>query len=521
MKPIGKSRTQAWILGEAANCFECWHVILVINNWIVAKALQARVLMFCMNAKRGNTISRWMIRFFLNGEYIDPQQVLPPEALKKIQQDAKRVFLKLRRPKDILKITYQGLEIGQQIYDDVLKYRHKTIDRIFPEVQSSIAKAFLIRSAAQEIVKKYNIVAGVITHTTCAFEGVLIRSLLTEGKPVYQFFGGLGAIFKLDGWRSKKRVDVPPHTRPPQKILQPRFAQFSFLLKKARQYFTERFQGKGGDIDSAGAFADGKKCIEKDFLMHLPAALKALPKVFVFVHCMPDDPHVTCGRKYQDYYDWFQATLEAARSCPHALWVFKDHPSKKIYKFLPDLEKEIRQTGRENILYLDSEKYSNRGLEKLMDCVLTHSGTAALEFSALGVPSYAADTSAFSGLGLVREFRTREQYLNFIRFFHRRKILPPPFPDRAKVAFYLCAQLINQKLSQGIFYPKGNLVIKTATKKWMLCELGGFLRQPGKLVEACRKITGMSRLIRKHCSSGQTELILELQDQYRVYGVSI
>lgn len=505
----------SWIIGEAPKCFECWHFILMLNNWIVGRSLGARVIMFSLDANKGNLLSRWIIKIFLKGRYISPQQLLSQEQVKKIQKDAKSAYLKIRSPRELLRLKYKGLEVGPQVYDDVLKYRHKTISDINPEIQKSVEKAFLVRAASLQMLRDYKIVAGVITHTTCSLDGVLLRSILQYGKPVYQLFGGTRAIFKLDGWKSKTRIDVPVHHRPPEILLRRRDQDFPLLLQEADKYMTSRLEGKAGDFDSIRGFSKDKRRLEREFFSGLPEELKKLPRAFVFLHCMPDDPHVFCGRRFQDYYDWFKKSLEAAQANSRVLWIFKDHPSKKIYQYQPDLKKEIEQCCKSNIIYLDSERFSNQGLEKLANITFTHSGTAALEYAALGIPGAIADISAYSGLGLVGEFESASDFLKFIKLFPRRK-LQIGCLEKTKVAFFLCAHYINYKLSQGILSPRGNMDIRQGTKTWILGQIWGFVCRPHIWREHFYYLRELRRLIQEHLHSGKTELVLEINGRFRV-----
>lgn len=487
---------------------------------MIGRAIGARVLMFSRHAGRGNFITRTLLRFWIRGEYVDPQGILSRDAYRRVCADARRVFRRLRAPEDILKIRYRGLAIGPQIYDDIIKYRLKTVEQIDEKVLSSVETAFLVRASVLELLRSRNIVAGAVTHTTCAFDGVLLRSLLAAGKPVYQLFGGAGGFFKLDGWRSRGRVDVPIHCSPPRGLLNLRSGTFPTLLRDASRYFTERELGQAGDYDSARGFSTHKRRLGEDFFAPLNPRLRRLPRVFVFLHCMADDPHVFCGSRFRDYYDWFRQTLRAAAANPNVLWIFKDHPSKRLYACQPDLEKEIRDMGRRNLLYLDSERFSNRGIKELADFVVTCNGSASLEYAAWGVPGCVADRTGYSGLGLVREFPSRRAYLVFLRKLSLGARRPRRPCARAKVAFYLYAKMINQKLSQGLFLPGGSSDIRFQSKRGLMAELGCALTSPGRLGRLRAQLIGLRSLIRSRLRSGATELIILLNGRFRVCPVS-
>ena len=128
------------------------------------------------------------------------------------------------------------------------------------------------------------------------------------------------------------------------------------LNGESEDYLKARFTCKVHDYDVMKAYApdkqhyDDKKKFCQDYNLD-----QSKPIIFVMLHAMNDDPHHMILTIFDDYYDWFEQTLEFAIEKNDCNWVFKEHPSSKRYPNDANLSGIFKFSKGDNIAFISAE----------------------------------------------------------------------------------------------------------------------------------------------------------------------
>jgi len=449
--------SKRYILTERCDSLSHWHLSIGLTAQMLAESLKAKVLSVFENEPLNTPKAYKIFNSSLNCQQISLKQI---EKLykEKIKNKSISIFQKIKNPSDILEIEYAGINIGPEIYDGIIKHKLCTVRNIDLKVLNEISRAIRCIECFNFILSNFNIVAGHCTHTSCSYDGVWVRLLLKRGIPVYQSYGGLNGILKINPKKNKKRYNIAMHLRPPLKLLQKHHPDFKYYLKKGKTYLNQKINGESKDWDSLKAFSKELPFIKsKSEFAKKYKISSSLPNVFIMLHAMNDDPHVKGQYLFNDYYEWFQYTLVRAAKNKQCNWIFKVHPRIKNYPDDSDLLGDIRRIRCENIKIIDEKELHSGCISHLASAVLTAGGTAALEFVAQGIPGVICTKNGYHGFSLVYEPRNLHEYEDIL--INKIHNLPKPSNEqknKAIVAYYLYNSSIRNKMMNGFFEFEGN-----------------------------------------------------------------
>lgn len=449
--------TPQYVIADRCDSLTLWHISTALGAKIVAQSLNANLICVAEDKALHEPKSKILFDKSLNRKAISISDLTKKDQ-KTIQKITNSIFLKCKSPKDILQITFENLQIGQEIYDSVIKHKFCTVRKIDDSVRNEIYRAIRCIFGFKRITKQYNIIAGFCTHTSCSFDGVWLRYLLKMGIPVYQGFGGFGALVKHNPHPDQKRYEVPIHLRPPPELLKRSHPDFSLYLKKGKEYLKKKIKGNSKDWDAQKAYCRRLPLIKnrQNFAKKYNLSPK-LPFVFIMLHAMNDDPHVKGQYLFNDYYDWYQFTLARLFSNKKCNWIFKIHPRTKFYPDDSDIIGDVNRSKISNVRILKENQLNTASIFYLAQTILTAGGTAGLEFTAFGIPAIICTKTGYHGLGLAYEPKDLEDYEDIIvkkcplvlKISSQKK-------NQATVAFYLYNFDIKMKMINGFFNFFGN-----------------------------------------------------------------
>ncbi|WP_178377025.1 capsular polysaccharide export protein, LipB/KpsS family [Chryseolinea serpens] len=467
-KRIGTFRTvgNKVVISEQAVGGSFWSLVVSISASLVAAAYGAKVVyLIKVRGKRRGAFH--FQRTFGNCEFVFLEDTFQrkQESIKKESAD---IYKGLTNTRDILDIVYKGIPIGEQVYDAVIKYKHATLWRVNENVLTEIENSITCIEAILEVFQSYDVVAGMFTHTTCSYHGVAVRAILSQGKPVFQGFGGSNALYRYNYMlNGKGQLDI--HIKIPVDFFKQVMAtRKDVLLEQATLYYKKRFGGEINDWDAMRAFAPGKKLYNNrvEFFADYPKLNPENKNVFIMLHAMNDDPHVQVQRMFKDYYEWFATTLKIAKNSPATNWIFKQHP---MIKFYPDdanllgLFDQLEDVS--NIVYIDENApFNQASVPNVADAIITCAGTAGLEFSALGIPAIIAARNSYSGYGICHEPETLADYHKMLNNVNRLEPVEPLKREEAKVLFYLIYNRLIPSFQTGFFPYMNNDQMKALTE---------------------------------------------------------
>lgn len=419
------------------------------------------------------------------------------------------LYRSLRAPGDILNLRYKGVPVGEQIYDEILfNNQMASVWSVDEKARRAIRKALETHEAVLGLMEKYDIRAGVFTHTTESYHGIAARTLLQQQRPVFHSFGGFGAFRRYNRLLDEGRGRLKAPGYVPHRLFQTLMSQHGDTLTRRAEAF---MVGWNADIDSPGdaATAEKKVYTRPESFCRDVGLDPQRPCVFVMLHALTDDPHIHEQTIFDDYYGWLMQTLEIARDVTTVNWIFKEHPFIELYP--DDIERHalFRLVNHDHILYLDENaSFHSASLPHIAHAIVTCAGTAALEYTAQGVPGILPVRNHYAGHGLCEEPESLNDYIDALR-----NIQEIPRPDarrrqQALVMFYLINGLVFPGMNKGMLPYKSRReaetintskqLIREATRRVQASEAAPLHRAVDRLVKFVQETEGSTSVEALH-----------------------
>lgn len=329
-----------------------------------------------------------------------------------------RAWTRLRTPRDILEFRIDGIKFGDIIYDNTLVRGYATLRKVDSDVLSVLHHFFRHRHIINDIVRRYRLDSFVVAHTIGMFGGTFSRYLLKSGIEVINRVGSHEIVLKK--YQTVSDIGFYP--------AKPELPYFRLLMSLpdeiviplADHYLNERHNQNVRHISVELAFSKTKRLYEtsREFCEHykLDPAKKT---VFVMLHAFNDHPHshFSTPMYFQDYFDWFEKTLEIAKTVDSVNWIFKEHPAADMYLTrdvnLDDIFADLRAS---HIRFLNRHADFNAlSIRNVAHAIVTCLGTAGMEYACLGIPCILAGEAPYSGFGFTLEPGSLVRYVDCLR----------------------------------------------------------------------------------------------------------
>jgi hypothetical protein len=324
---------------------------------------------------------------------------------------------KLRDPQDLLAFQTDGIRFGDVLYDSVLATGYATIRELDWRVVQAMRTFFFYRSRIADITRTFAVKAYV-GHSVGLLAATFVRYLLTAGAEVFIKAGAHELVVKK--WQHMG--DLCDY------VVKPEARYFRYMVETigdtveqlADDYLRRRFAGSAQDISADAAFHPQKRVFATSREFCEAYGLDPAKKlVFVMLHEFTDYPHSHFKRPlmFQDYYRWFEATLQIARSTPSVNWVFKEHPAASLYP-TRDLDLHALFAGIDDphIRFLANDApFNGSSITAIGHAIVTCLGTPGLEHACGGVPCVLGGESPYSDFGFTLEPPTVAEYEKTLR----------------------------------------------------------------------------------------------------------
>lgn len=418
------------------------HPIIFLSNasfaTIVAHARNLRPL-FVLNSSQDRSIRRIIESYCPDSTFIyaDSWRYMIFWIFACFQ--AIEAFRALESSKDILNFSVDGIKFGDLIYDAVLSKGYATIHSLDKKVLKALYDFFMHRYVIKDIIRRHKIETSVFSHTIGLKSGIFTRYLLQNEIEVLNRVGSHQIIVKK--YQSLDDIGFYP-LRLEQKY-------FSFMMSRcddtilrlADGYLNSRFNQNVKHIAVDLAFDQGKRTFnnKEEFCYHFGLD-PAKSIVFVMLHAFNDHPHSHFKKPmiFQDYYDWFEQTLEIAKTVNPVNWIFKEHPAAEFYPTKDvTLGTLFERAYHSNLRFLNYRAdFNARSLQYVADTIVTCIGTAGLEYSCLGIPCVLAGESPYSGFGFTTEPQDAAEYEEQLRHIHELQRLNESQIKTAKIVMF-------------------------------------------------------------------------------------
>lgn len=359
-----------------------------------------------------------------------------------------RVWTTLRTPRDILEFRIDGIKFGDIIYDNTLVRGYATLRKIDSNVLSVLHNFFQHRLIINDVIKRHRLDSFIVAHTIGMFGGTFSRYLVKNGIEVINRVGSHEIVLK----KYQKVSDIGFYPAKPEL---PYFRLLMSLpdemvIPLADHYLNERHNQNVRHISVELAFSKAKRLYEssQEFCEHyrLDPAKKT---VFVMLHAFNDHPHshFSTSMYFQDYFDWFEKTLEIAKSVDSVNWIFKEHPAADMYVTRDvDLDDIFADLDIPHIRLLNRHADFNAlSIRYVADAIVTCLGTAGMEYACLGIPCVLGGEAPYSGLGFTVEPGSLVEYANCLRTIRDLPRLGIEQVKAAKIVMFFELPLIHSQ----------------------------------------------------------------------------
>jgi len=349
---------------------------------------------------------------------------------RKIRKEALNI-LDNHHAQDILKVTKNGVQVGKYATSSFMRItRSSSVDLKDKKMRKIFVKQLILSLRAAAVAE------SVLDHIAPQLLFVMDRGYT----PVGQFFDNC-----LD--RNIPIIQRCGSHKSGSEILK-RFSSFAMssthhysLSKESWGYIKDmpwsdsmwrevqnefyRVYSNGDWFGEVGTQFNKKIYSKQELVSKLKIDSKKKTAV-IFAHMFWDATFFWGEDLFKDYYDWFVNLLKIAEQNKNLNWIIKIHPANVVKARRDNYRSEHREIVAiketlgnlpEHIKLIAPESEINTfSLFDFMDYCLTVRGTIGVEAASFGVPVLTAGTGRYDRLGFTRDFNSKEEYLNCIKY---------------------------------------------------------------------------------------------------------
>ena len=324
-------------------------------------------------------------------------------------------FIQIRKPEQILNISFHGIKTGDLIYDQILRFG-KT-----PTVNSINWKVFQVVAQSWYYYYQYNLLFSlrryhyyISTHAMYAEYGLICRVALKKGVKVIETNDITTFLHE-----NMDDNNLPTYHHSLNKIIKNIVSSENLNKKKlatrevrGAKNLQHRLESNIDNIDALKAYSG--KIYSKEKLCKT-LNINVNDRIgFIAGHIFNDAPHNGKFLLFKDFYEWMDKTLDYCSMAKNINWIVKPHPASKLYEEEGVVEELVRFKNASNI-YICPIDLNTSSLRHCADVILTVNGTIGLEYACLGIPSILSGFSCYSGFGFTREPSTATEYCQMIQ----------------------------------------------------------------------------------------------------------
>lgn len=389
----------------------------------------------------GSNVAHIYNSFNINNYYMWWRGFLDPKVFMSSLFTTIKTMYTCRDGESLIDLVYKDVHVGDLIYDTLIRFRPNsyTVNKLSAGHFRLIFRAFLTFNNNERLIARYKPKYLVTSHNVYAEFGMLPRQIKKRTN---------GNIFLKDIYAYKcygRDTNIKEH------FLKPELTDFENKISSveyitaAQKYFTLRMSGNIDQIDVKNAFTDKKKYNINE-LKKINNRIDINKKnIVVMSHAFSDAPHVGEGLLFKDYYDFLEKTLIHLNSNSSINCFVKAHPSSYMWNEKGGVEALLEKHQLTNIYIMPNDLNTN-SIADFADCIVTAKGTAALEFSCLGIPAITAGKGYYAGFGITSEPDSVNKYYEMLDNSAHLERLDNDTQSRALVLLYIVAQ--NRKHSK-------------------------------------------------------------------------
>ena len=373
------------------------------------------------------------------------KKIIKPSILpkNKIQSKLylKKIYSKLKKKEDILKIRFDNILVGDLIYDTYLKFYTEPTVEIKDKRFYNLLKDFLSLYFFWKLYfKEKNIKAVIGVHTPYSY-GLILRLAISKNIPTYATSSRF--LYSL----TKKMPYMHGQFKDFKKTfskLDNRFKKKALLLAKKKLEL--RFKGVAGakvDLISNEKSSFGKK-INKQLIKQNDNI-----KVLITPHDFFDAVHIYGETLFEDFYEWLEFLGQFSKKTNYD-WYIKNRPNfpGKFQIYQPHTNNIIKKFVQKypNIKLLPNEYSHKQIIDEKIDFVLTCYGSVGVEYPYFNIPVI---NSSINNPHINYKFniqpKTKNEYKNYLNNLSKIKKKKLKFSKKEIYEYYFMRHIYTNK----------------------------------------------------------------------------
>ena len=333
-------------------------------------------------------------------------------------------YLALGASEKFVKLEHCGLQIGDLIYDSIIKKNNRKTNTIkyiqLRDIRYFIS-VILNYLYSKWLYNNYNVKYLVTTHSQYTAYGMITRYMFSKGVTVFETTDDL--LFIFDKTYNEKIPKFHVYMNLKIKDIFAKIYENDYFLDKTQSLLEDRFSGKLEQIDVKLAYSN-KVIYSKQTIKEALFIENDNPIVFIFAHVFADAP---CGlsnfQLFEDYYVWLSETVKKCSNITDVNWIVKEHPSVDAYGERGEVKKLVKKYNKYGNIYNCPDNFSTASVKEIAQAIVTAQGTVGLEFSCVGIPVIVTSKPFYAGFGFTYEPKSKSEYFSLLENITQVKIL--------------------------------------------------------------------------------------------------
>lgn len=305
-------------------------------------------------------------------ENLTPNKIYNQNLLKKLYSQNLK---KLKNKRDILKIKFLNIKVGDLIYDEYLRsYDLATIEldsESFKKYLYSFTELFLFW---HNYFKKNKVKAIIVSHTSY-FMGIPARIAIYKKIKTYNI--GLSNTYFLS---KKNHLKLSGFKHYRKDFLKIKNYLNKDLLKISKHILNRKILGKDSAVNNLRSNVPNSVFGRQSFSIKNHKSKK---KILIASHCFTDAVHAFGDALFPDFYEWMDYLGKLSNKTNYE-WIIKIHPSQ----YDLNVKKMNYFTKKYKKFHLLPKFITHNQIitENKILCVLTVYGSVGYEYPLFGIP---------------------------------------------------------------------------------------------------------------------------------------
>ena len=334
-------------------------------------------------------------------------------------------YEKLKSKKDILKLKYKGIKIGDLIYDHYLRFNGDVTFNI-NDINSIKILLNMIEGANNNLnnfyLKNKNKISYYIPQKAFYINGFATRYFLNKKVKT------VGGVHHTQYVKKFSHIDYLAGCR--SQVLPIKFKKLNNKLKKlklAKKYLKEKFDGKTNIetryMRQSAFLKKGNIKIKKDF------------DVIIYLPDFSDAPHIYGDLVFNDCSEWIEETLEFLKKKKISVAI-KIHPNTWVFS-TKEYNNKLKDKFN-NLVWFDANISNKEIFKKKPKFGISPFGSALHELSYHKIIPIAAGSNPHMGYDFVFTPKNKKNYFYLINQAIEKKLkLKANFKDKIAEFYYM------------------------------------------------------------------------------------